>query len=121
MTRLGERVRDALKYLCILYLAFVIFSFSLSQMLPSFDTIRDMRDEKCYWTNAMLVFVECGSAVPASAAKELVYNFWLRLIYSPMAMFAGYLQHALWTMALYAPFVIFAAILFKKRKVRRPS
>lgn len=73
MTRPGERFWDALKYLCIFYLAFVILSFGLSQMLPSFESIHEMRDEKCYWTNTMLVFVECGNAVSALGAKEFSF------------------------------------------------
>lgn len=121
MTRPGERFWDALKYLCIFYLAFVILSFGLSQMLPSFDAVREMRDEKCYWTSAMLVFVECGNTVPARGAKEFFYNFWLILIYAPMFMLAGYLHEVLRTIASYAPFVVLGVVILKKRKTRRSS
>jgi hypothetical protein len=70
--------------LSLLYVVVVAVSFALSQLLPSFQDIAPTRDEHCYWTNAMLVFVECGSDVFAGSAKEPFYNFWLFLIYAPM-------------------------------------
>lgn len=121
MTRRGERILGTLKYLCVLYFAFVILSFGLSQALPSFDAIREVSSENCYWTNAVLGYVECGNAVPSSGGKEFIYNFWLRLIYSPISLFAGSLWQALWTLALYAPFAALAVTLLKKRRTKRSS
>ena len=118
MTPQGRLAWSALKYLCLVYLAFIILSFCLSQLLPSFDTVREIQNEKCYWIDTLLVFLECGSDVPAGGARVFIYNIWLWLIYAPMLMLTGNLPFVLWTIAFWAPLFLLAGMALKRRRLR---
>jgi hypothetical protein len=56
--------------LSVLYVVLVLLSFVTSLLLPSFHDVALMRTESCYWTSAMLAFVECGQDVIAGSAKS---------------------------------------------------
>jgi hypothetical protein len=85
--------------LSVLYVVLVLLSFVTSLLLPSFHDVALMRTESCYWTSAMLAFVECGQDVIAGSAKSFFFNFWFWFIY--LQMFLSWK-----TILVYAPIVV---------------
>jgi hypothetical protein len=83
----------------------------------------ETQDQACYWTNAMVVFVECGARAPGGTIREVIYNLWLYLIYLPMFTLASSLKPTAVaaTGALYAPFFVFFILSTKLRKIRQAS
>jgi hypothetical protein len=85
--------------LSVLYVVLVLLSFVTSLLLPSLHDVGLMRTESCYWTNALVVFVECGQDVIAGSVKGFFFNLWLLFIYFPMFLS--------WkTILVYAPIVV---------------
>ena len=95
----------------VLYVIAVIASLVFSQMLPSFEAVRDQRIQSCYWTSAMRVLGECVPEAFATSLRTSFYNFWLYFIYFPMFMS--------WkTIVIYAP-VVFLVFQLLSRLRRR--
>jgi hypothetical protein len=117
---LWDRVLAALRYLCLIYFAVIALGFGLSLLLPSFEHIPETRDQACYWTDAMIAFVECGARAPGGTIREVIYNLWLSLIYAPVFAFSVPIAAAA-TGALYAPFLVFFILSIKMRKIRQAS
>jgi hypothetical protein len=123
---LWVRFLASLRYLCLIYFAVIALGLGLSLLLPSFGSLKHMPetlDQTCYWTNAMVVFVECGARVPGGTMREVIYNLWLYLIYFPMfVLWLSFGPAAVAaTGALYAPFFAFFILSTKLRKIRQAS
>lgn len=112
-------------YLSIGYIALLAISFLVSLTLPSFPERAPMffglfGDTNCYWTDAMLVFVDCAPAGAFSSILGNFFNLWLFLLYAPMFTTYAVSQNQLLfvslsaTVALYLPIVIFVVLLIRK-------
>ncbi|RVU36799.1 hypothetical protein EOI86_16680 [Hwanghaeella grinnelliae] len=110
--KIGNAVFKGAVFACIAYVAVVLSSIPASLLLPSFEEVTTQRATSCYWTNAMLVFVECGSAVEAGVWKSAYYNAWTMAIYSPfiaMSSIKAFVQ----VLLAYAPAVFLLYVLIR--------
>ena len=98
---------------CIAYVAVVLSSVPASLLLPSSEEVTTQRATSCYWTNAMIVFVECGSAVEAGAWKSAYYNAWTNSPFIAISSPKAFVQ----VLLAYVPavFLLYVLIRFIKR------
>ncbi len=79
----------------LLHLGLLIISFVFSMTLPSFHEVAQESAIHCYWTDAMVPFVECGRDVSAGWLLDLISNYWTYLLYLLGTAIACWVQVAL--------------------------
>ncbi len=84
------------------YVAVVAASYHFSRSLPNFREAGANRDDLCYWTNALIVYVKCGQNVEYGSWWSSFYDFWLSPIYLPM--------FAMWLFSIGAAYIIVATL-----------
>lgn len=89
----------------IAFIILVIASFSFSLILPSFEAAQHERSQNCYWTDAMLVYVECGPNAFAGSLRTIFYNFWLYFLY--FMIFAPWLAVPIFALLIFMMFRLF--------------
>lgn len=62
------------------FLAVMVVGIVASLWLPR----RNATDweSACYWTDAMLVFVQCGPSAPFGGLRETIYNLYFTMFYA---------------------------------------
>lgn len=121
-----KTVRKILLYACLAYVLFIALSFAFSMPLPHFREVGAQRGDFCYWTDAMVSFVECGSNVEARQWWDFFYNFWMKFIYYPMFTLAALMEGfasklILLTVLLYTPIALLLYLIFKHFKTRKAA
>lgn len=102
----------------LLYVFVLLLSYLLSTSLPHLPEAGTHRGQLCYWTDAMVLGVQCGEQVLAGAWRELFYNLWLTLLFGPLflrAAFVGFVAdplNALPVMRLVSVLAAYAAPIF---------
>ncbi len=120
-------IRKTLLYACLAYVLFIALSYAFSITLPHFKELGGQRRDVCYWTDAMIFFVECGSNVKAGRWWDFFYNFWMKFIYFPMFTLAAIMEgfesilillyvlfYALLTVLLYAPIALLLYLILER-------
>ena len=109
---------DIALYGSLLYVLLLLLSYLLSTNLPQFYEAGEHRDQLCYWTDALVLGVECGEQVVAGAWRALFYNLWLTLLFGPLfvrAALAGFVSDPLDALAvvrLVSILAVYAAPIF---------
>lgn len=74
------------------YILIVVVIYASSLFLPAFRNVGHL-ERGCYWTDALIVYVEC-TGIPAAQALEYAINLPLNLLYLPsfglVGLFDGY-------------------------------
>lgn len=121
-------IRLVLEGICIAYLLLLVLSHWASSSLPHFRGISD-RTNTCYWTDALIMYVECGMYVPYSEILNFFLNFWMYPFYGPYFVMLGFgsgwflmVISFISTLVVYLPFFILfwlAYTTFRKPKTGR--
>ena len=119
-------VASAIFWIGLFYVASILLSFLLSAILPDRSDVIDDLEIKCFWTDALLYYVRCGTAVPAGRLLEVFYNFWTLFVYLPLFGFFAVIGHepleAVWyfvkvlvqLILLYVPLILFVHQLWRR-------
>ena len=106
-------------YGSLLYVLLLLLSVFMSTQLTGFHEAGAHRESVCYWTDALVIFVECGDQVIVGELRAFFYNLWLLPYYAPIFGFGFpspyYMSVSLIT---YAP-LIFLGVVFIRWIIRR--
>lgn len=108
-------------YFSLAYPFLIFLSYVFSKYVPSFEMVRDARSTNCYWSNAMVPYVECGVDFAASGILKFFYNFWMMFIYLPaFGLYSAahsityFVAFIALTVLIYAPLIFLVYLLMKK-------
>lgn len=106
-----SRLIRVLSFLSYAYIVFIVASAVSSALVPNVTDLVS-RDAACYWTNVMVIYVECDAALFASVPRMLFFNFWMFFIYAPFIAYSEFLPDiipgllaGLISVVLYAPII----------------
>jgi hypothetical protein len=100
-----RRLRVLAFCISAIYVSAIIASFISSLFLPVFEDVAGYVTETCYWTNALVGYVECESEVFVGHLRREFFNFWTMFMY--LTIFQPFLGGA-----IYTPVIVFALGLF---------
>ena len=112
------RLLDAMAIIIsAVYVVLFAASLVLGQFLPTLEDIASQRDQSCYWTDAMLAFVDCGEEVFSGTIRAHFYNLWMQPLFSlmPISMKALFIYAPLFFM-IFRSMVAFRQHSFRKNK-----
>lgn len=75
------------RYCFLSFLASMAMTFLLANLLPWFSEVTT-RSQQCYWTDAMIVFIECGSDVVMGKSIAFLLNGFYALTIMPVFPFS---------------------------------
>ncbi len=101
----GSKISKYVTCFSIVYVVVIILSLWNSLQLPYLEDVRANRNNNCYWTDAMIAYVECGHEIFAHGPREFFYGFWMLFIYAPIFSALGSVTFIAVTILIYTPLV----------------